>query len=566
MFAPRAYILQRAPSKENIKFNEKDNGIRARVEKYDRSRSTSPRLRPKKTQEEETRSTDKKEETPTPTTPAHAPAEPVSVTSKPVVIPPRSQTTDTTTGHRKKSRHTRPRQSKPFDGSHDGKATSPAVAALLAVTNIPPPNRRARHFKRIGGPQPFQRTSIDELLQGWREDELPGSSSFEPGSPLDLLLENPDEASDSEYNTETPSSFIDDASLHPGSMSSRSVSSESIMSIPDLMREDRSFTSCGSPTTPETRRKPFRGSLSASPSKNGKDRVVSSPSKEDCLADHPLLPPAAIESTPLDTLDNHAFVVRKKAKAPQTQRKSSLKSNLTASLNAIASSFRSFSNFAAPSIPPDDLLTRNMFASSPSAQQRYASEMRPKSSDGLPNAALRRYLNPNQHTRRLSLEDASLLSAQTLHPSPDFAAAISSSTNLSLALKLEGPLIPMQTYGPDGKIKKARKPLPKPPATARDPNSEAGRAMEMGSSVRQREPRENSDFLRVIVLEMNMRREGKLDSRGVGRARVWLPPRKTSALEGLGAKVKHPTGADGDQDDSPTKVPLRWTGVGINEV
>jgi len=64
---------------------------------------------------------------------------------------------------------------------------------------------------------------------------------------------------------------------------------------------------------------------------------------------------------------------------------------------------------------------------------------------------------------------------------------------------------------------------------------------------RQREPRENSDFLRVIVLEMNMRRKGKLDAKSLGRARVWLPPRKG------GDKVEElSTGKD---------VPKRWVGI-----
>lgn len=51
-------------------------------------------------------------------------------------------------------------------------------------------------------------------------------------------------------------------------------------------------------------------------------------------------------------------------------------------------------------------------------------------------------------------------------------------------------------------------------------------------SPRPREPRENSDFLRVIVLEMNMRRVGKLDNTG-GRAKIWLAPRAEKAGAGV---------------------------------
>jgi len=57
-------------------------------------------------------------------------------------------------------------------------------------------------------------------------------------------------------------------------------------------------------------------------------------------------------------------------------------------------------------------------------------------------------------------------------------------------------------------------------------------------SPRPREPRENSDFLRVVVLEMNMRRKGKLRD-GLGRARIWLGPRD-------GGKKQTPGIVDGD--------------------
>lgn len=70
------------------------------------------------------------------------------------------------------------------------------------------------------------------------------------------------------------------------------------------------------------------------------------------------------------------------------------------------------------------------------------------------------------------------------------------------------------------------------------------------SRVRQREPRENSEFLRVVVLEMNMRRNGKLEDGTGGRARVWLPPRMT------------PVATDRLHDFSTSGgVPSRWIGI-----
>jgi hypothetical protein len=68
---------------------------------------------------------------------------------------------------------------------------------------------------------------------------------------------------------------------------------------------------------------------------------------------------------------------------------------------------------------------------------------------------------------------------------------------------------------------------------------------------RQREPRENSNFLRVVVLEMNMRRSGKLRDDIPTRARIWLPARKTN---------NRLSGQYEDCDDNDT-VPSRWVGV-----
>lgn len=51
---------------------------------------------------------------------------------------------------------------------------------------------------------------------------------------------------------------------------------------------------------------------------------------------------------------------------------------------------------------------------------------------------------------------------------------------------------------------------------------------------RPREIRENGDFLRVIVLEMNMRRGGKLSDTAHGKAKLVLPPRQPCKYRALG--------------------------------
>lgn len=69
---------------------------------------------------------------------------------------------------------------------------------------------------------------------------------------------------------------------------------------------------------------------------------------------------------------------------------------------------------------------------------------------------------------------------------------------------------------------------------------------------RQREPRENSDFLRMVVLEMNMRRSGKLREDIPTRARIWIPARMSNPYRLTGDYE------DGDDNDT---IPSRWVGV-----
>ncbi|KAH0066829.1 hypothetical protein KCU96_g18534, partial [Aureobasidium melanogenum] len=74
------------------------------------------------------------------------------------------------------------------------------------------------------------------------------------------------------------------------------------------------------------------------------------------------------------------------------------------------------------------------------------------------------------------------------------------------------------------------------------------------------------DFLRVIVLEMNMRRGGKFDEGASGRARIWLPPRKQP--------VARNSAFDDEEDEdeivsvsgsgvTSRKIPRRWVPVSI---
>lgn len=322
---------------------------------------------------------------------------------------------------------------------------------------------------------------MDELIQEWKQDDSDIPPSL-VGSPMDILLGRVDESED-EYGSLT--SIEQEASF----LTSRSISSESLATIPpSLDFDDPSFSShWDNLSTPD--------SVSRKSLTERKEKVVSSPPKEDCVLDHPLLHFGSDECEEIINGDVAEMV----ASMPvSTERFKSFKSNLTASLQALKSAAKSFSNFTAPSVPPDDFLTRSLLS------PKFTSEMRPKHLEGLPSPELRRYLNPQ--------------------PAPISPTELSMHLHDSLTLDADAddhaPMIQMQTYERRGRSQKSRR------SRTSDPFSEAGRVLTNEPTVRQREPRENCDFLRVIVLEMNMRRVGKLDAKAVGKARIWLPPRK----------------------------------------
>lgn len=348
---------------------------------------------------------------------------------------------------------------------------------------------------------------MDELIQEWKQED-PDTPPSLSGSPMDLLLGRVDE-SDDEYSS------ITSGDHEKGSyLTSRSISSDSISSTlpPSLDYENPSYAShWDNISTPE--------SIGRKSLPERKEKIVSSPPKEDCILDHPLLHYGPDECE--DIIAAADMNDTTPPPPPPTERFRSFKSNLTASLQALKSAAKSFSNFTAPSVPPDDFLTRSLLS------PRFTSEMRPKHLEGLPSPELRRYLNPQP----APISPTEL----TMHLHDSFA--------LDTDVDPHAPMIQMQTYERRGRGQKSRR------SRTADPFSEAGRVLSNDApAVRQREPRENSDFLRVIVLEMNMRRVGKLDTKAVGKARIWLPPRK-------------PASNRPPPQDTESRVPLRWTPV-----
>ena len=344
---------------------------------------------------------------------------------------------------------------------------------------------------------------MDELIQEWKQDDLDIPASLS-GSPMDLLLGRVDET-ESDYGGSLPSLEQERERFR----TSRSISSDSLSTLPPSLDYDApSYSShWDNLSTPDSM---SRKSLS-----ERREKVYSSPPKEDCVLDHPLLHFNAEDAEEL-TEANIPDVI---TILPSNERFKSFKSNLTASLQALKEAAKSFSNFTAPSVPPEDLLTRSLLS------PKFTSEMRPKHLEELPSPALRRYLNPQ--------------------PAPISPTELSMQLHDALMIDADAdthaPMIQMQTYDRRGRSSRSRR-------KSSDPFSESGRLQSPTPTVRQREPRENSDFLRVIVLEMNMRRVGKLDAKAVGKARIWLPPRK------LGSG-KSPA------FQSASGVPDRWIGI-----
>lgn len=376
---------------------------------------------------------------------------------------------------------------------HDPDALPPAVAALLAVTSLPaskyaPRQRRLRESAgRRPGPQ---------VLEGIDPEEIrPSLSSFSPRS-WDVLLSPPQKLKGDILSVSS------DTTIEP-TLSIRSIS---IDSMPSLSSDLESASSVSAPSTP--------GRPATS---ERKQKGVSSPQPENCVLDHPLLPNREFESSdkPIaaDTEALHPDIAM-----PVTPTRSSFKSNLTASLRVLRSAARSFSNFTAPTPQRDDFLTRSILSISP----RFTDERRPQASAEPPDPVLRRYLNP-------SINPAEL---QVFH-GHGRSRKVRDEPTASIQL---------QTYQ---RTSNSSKKASAPPVFLSCQHSNET-AAEMGSSTsRQREPRENCDFLRVIVMEMNMRRSGKLSDSVPGKARMWLKPRQ---IEQRPEKDNH-------------GIPKRWVGI-----
>jgi hypothetical protein len=173
-------------------------------------------------------------------------------------------------------------------------------------------------------------------------------------------------------------------------------------------------------------------------------------------------------------------------------------------------------------VKPDDFLTVSIISINPRVP--FTDERMPPKMENAPTPALRRYLNPTTN-------------APVHAHVPPSLAQTSSMSRCTASIQ-------MQTY----RVQKVPKAEGIPQRNASATPEEVFAEVAAGPVARQRDMRENSDFIRIAVLEMLMRRNGKLDEKKPGRARWALPPRKPSN------KV-YEVGEGG--------VPVRWIGITV---
>ena len=418
--------------------------------------------------------------------------------SKPVVIPTKSRN-----GGRRKSRESisrDARKSQAGETIHDESSTPSSVAALLAMTSL---SESAEKFQSRSRRKAFSPAVNRTQGAGYTETPRRAISSSSPQS-WGVLLGPPD---DSEQES---GSFQSDTTLGPLS-SVRSLSTES---MPSLDTDTESLSSVSTPATP--------GMASSRSGANRRQKGLSTSRGEDCILDHPLRPQSPTANGEDDETPSEALSPPPSAAA---RARSAFKSNLTASFRKMRSAAQSFSAFTAPPTQREDYLARSLLLS-----PQFTDERRPLPSTVPPDPALRRYLNPIT------------LSPSEFHYHCDQESSQAMRPNCTASIQL-------QTY--QRKPRNSDKASSPPVFTSAQQKAlDAVDGLPQASGPRQREPRENSDFLRVIVLEMNMRKVGKLKGDSPGRARLWLPARQDGRV----------VDEEGSGDDGKG-IPKRWAGV-----
>lgn len=423
---------------------------------------------------------------------------PPAVPSQPVVIPTRCQSP------RLRSRHASAAVSRKSTiigcGPHHPDTRLPSAAALLAETAIPPMRRKAARFPHTSAPR--TRGSSLEILDGDRLGQRRTFlSSLRPG-PWDVLQSPPDDEV-----AEGDVSSLGGNSVTAPLSSFRSLSSDSMSSMEADLGSPESSSYPNTPAKRPGQRNRVPTVLTLSP-------------VQTCGLDHPLsLLGDEADSRAIDTVpDDDTKLLSSDIGRLSIPFRSAFKSNLTMSIRALKSAAQSLSH---STIQREEFLTRLILAITP----QFTDEIRPARLKDIPDPATRRYHNPT-HTPLSKLQFYH-------HHGPGRGAQDRCTVSIQLQPYQRATNSSQHATSPPIFTPSSRN------------TSEAEVAWDGDTSNRPREPRENSDFLRVIVLEMNMRKAGKLNDATAGRARTWLPPRQ----------------ATDPNEAYLERVPTRWVGV-----
>ena len=492
----------------------------------------------------------------------NTPDKPTRTTSSPTLQIPTQRSRQEST-IRREQRQTKPESStspKPVHPPTMPKSSSAgSVESLLAATSIPVRRKpKARRSQRLPGDHvvDFSRL-LSEDMQSRDDVSLSGSIS---NPQFELLF-------GATYDNMEDGMFVGSEGTGPPQLSIRSLSSDSMPSLD--MDEDStgaSFIESTEPSPATERRTPDR-------------RVRIYSSSQDCAEDHPLSRPWEEQSKKETLADLGRWSPEARSnlppRYPPQKGRSSFRSNLTASLRAIRSAAQAVSNFAAtsPAHKPDDFLTRSIFSFSP----ELTDDKRPPPLSDPPPPALRRYLNPDRRPLELhspsefySYSDLPSVNTPSLRPDlpihrSNSPASIQLQTCLPPAIRSPSgsasspPRFGVPTESIEVKIGASSTPSSHNLSSRSSLDGEedqntsdelaynAHTSFQAPNLARQREPRENPHFLRILVCEMQMRRSGKFGETVDGRACIWLPPRREvnrSPGQGPSERWKALTAAD----------------------
>ncbi|KAL9105998.1 MAG: hypothetical protein Q9227_008906 [Pyrenula ochraceoflavens] len=376
-----------------------------------------------------------------------------------------------------------------------------SVDTLLASTSIPRPRRlqrkQSQKLPNCDHVAEFSRLLQEDLST---REETPYGSLGNPQ--FDLIFGSPNERPEEQM-------IIGSEGVDSTILSTRSISTES---MPSLENDTDSATTNSLSDIPASLL-PSRKPLPTRPSRKFS-------TSQECDSDHPLVPVGPPPRSQPDTIDEHSGIPTRPAVGRDRKSSSTFKSNLTASFRAIKNAAQAVSSMALspPIHHPDDFLTRSIFTIDPSLTD----DRRPPRMSEPPSPALRRYFNPTPQPT-----SPSYYSPSEMHSFSDLPTSNTNPPTTAVQLQTYLPPLHRSPSGsassppifPSASPSPNESNLPPPPSPQLQPT-------------RPREVRENSDFLRIFVCEMAMRRAGKFSEEADGKARIWLPPRTMSENKG----------------------------------